>query len=68
MNYKLITTIIIIAAVVGLVAWDIVAYFKGGGDATISELIWVWSKDYPFIPFLGGVLVGHLWTVPPRKA
>lgn len=28
---------------------------------TISEMIWAKSKTYPWIPFAGGLLAGHLF-------
>lgn len=64
---KMITRILIVFSIVGLTIWDVIAYLKGGGGATISEQIWDLSKDFPIIPFSFGILMGHFFTIPPRK-
>ena len=56
------TGIIIIAVVVGLVAWDIYARAVGGVASTISAVILSLSFRYPFIPFAAGLLCGHLFA------
>ena len=59
-----VTPIVIIGAVVALVIYDVIAYVVGGLKATISAVIWDWSKRYPFVPFVVGILMGHLFTCP----
>lgn len=44
-----------IAATVLLIGWDIYAYVKGGGEATISSVILDTSKEFPPLPFAFGV-------------
>lgn len=36
-------------------------YLYGSGRVTISAVIWDWNKDMPIVPFLGGLVAGHLW-------
>lgn len=67
MNYKKITTILIAVTILGLGIWDVIAYVNTeGGGATISELIWEWSRDFPIVPFAFGMLMGHLFTMPKK--
>jgi peptidoglycan/LPS O-acetylase OafA/YrhL len=46
---------------IGALLYDIYAYIKLGDGNTISEIIWRYSKDYPILPFLGGLLAAHFW-------
>lgn len=58
----------LVAAV--LVAWDAYAAFAtaGAGD-TISEVVLTAVKAHPIVPFLAGVLCGHLfWPQLERSA
>ena len=60
MNTKLITAIIVCAAIVGLIGWDIfVAANPVPGD-TISEVFLAFTYKHPFASFAFGVLSGHL--------
>jgi len=65
MTLRQITIYILIAAIVLLIGWDIFAYIKGGGEATISSVILDTSKEFPPLPFAFGVLCGHLFW--PQK-
>lgn len=53
---------ILVLIAVGLIAWDAYAAFgtAGAGD-TISEVLLSWARAHPILPFLGGVLCGHLF-------
>lgn len=53
------TTWIIAAITVTLGAWDLYARKYGGG--TISEVMLSSARQSPLLPFLFGVLCGHLW-------
>ena len=55
--------IIIAAILIHLVVltWDMWAIFSGHEQHTISSVIRQWSKAYPFLPLMVGVLVGHLF-------
>lgn len=57
------TAIVLIVSVILLLLYDLFAVIKWGGDFTISWQIWTFSKLYPIIPFLMGVVIGHmLWV------
>ena len=61
MDNKMITTILLIAASVLLIAWDIyVAVAPPKGD-TISEIVLHIATHHPIIPFAIGVICGHLF-------
>ena len=65
--YRSITKWLIIVTVVVWIAWDVVAYLAGGVDSTISVVILLWSREAPIIPFLTGVVCGHLfWPITLR--
>lgn len=69
MDYKLLTTIILVSVIVFLVIYDIWVFRKTGGDvtkdATISKLLFLAAKERPIIAIIFGlaigVLLGHLW-------
>jgi hypothetical protein len=65
-----ITTIIILATIVVLSAWDIVAFHYGGTDATISRISLTFMCANPELAVAVGALLGHLtWpalTAPNR--
>jgi hypothetical protein len=53
------TTWILIVVIAFLVAWDIYARAYPGG--TISEVLLTGARNHPIIPFLFGVVSGHLF-------
>ena len=57
-------TWVLVAAVVLAVTYEIVAAVRTGARdiPTISQLIWAGSKRTPIIPFLCGLLAGHLFA------
>ena len=58
--------VLIVAGVITV--WDLYAQFTGGTGGTISNAIWLWSKDNQILPFMFGVLMGHLfWQVEKPK-
>lgn len=42
-------------------AWDIWAAYKGYNVEPISTVIQDWSKRWPVLPMLVGILLGHLF-------
>jgi hypothetical protein len=41
--------------------WDFAAVLTSHPDSTISRIVKEWSREYPIIVFLAGLLAGHLW-------
>ena len=52
---------VILAMVTMLIAYDFYANARWGWDGTISAQIVALSYRHPLIPFLSGVLCGHLF-------
>lgn len=58
--------VLIVAGVITV--WDLYAQLTEGTGATVSFAIWEWSTDNFIVPFLFGVLMGHLfWQVEKPK-
>lgn len=55
------TGMLILATVVAALAYDLYAYRKSNGKASISNWVREMSKEWPIIPFLVGVLIGHFF-------
>lgn len=62
--YK-ITKIVTLAAVALVLVWDIYAQIAHGLTATVSYAVWEFCKVAPFIPFLTGFVMGHLFWGSP---
>lgn len=62
MNWRGLTEVIIVAVIIGLSLYDILAVLRGGGSATISDVLLTTAKQRPIIPFAFGVLMGHLFA------
>lgn len=61
------TIILLVAAVVVGALWDIWAVSHSYSWTLSANLYWA-AKEYPIIPFTGGVLVGHLlWNNDAAK-
>ena len=58
-----ITLISLLVLTALVIAYDFVAYWIGGSEATISRVIGEGSYTYPVISFLAGLVSGHLWWV-----
>ncbi len=54
------THYILIAVAASLIAFDIVVACTGWLP-TISEVAWQTAGQHPVVPFLAGVVAGHLW-------
>jgi hypothetical protein len=56
-----ITAILLVVALAAVAVYDAYAGLFLGGDATVTSVVQAWSRDYPLIPFLAGLLAGHLF-------
>jgi len=57
-----VTALIAVLCILGfIVAADVYLVIRGGLPATISWFLWTNSVKYPIIPFVLGVLAGHLF-------
>jgi hypothetical protein len=66
MNYRFITKIFLAVTAVVVIVFDIIVYAKGGGIATISDVVMMWAKKISFLPLAYGVLTGHFFL--PTKS
>jgi hypothetical protein len=55
------TKFVLVAVIVLLTAYDVFAYWWGGPDATLSEVIVKVSDQSPIVPLAAGLLCGHLF-------
>jgi hypothetical protein len=59
---EFIFTDLFIVGFIGIaLAYDAYALYKGGVENTISVRIIRWSKLYPILPFMMGILMGHFF-------
>ena len=66
MNLRRVSAGVIIATVVLVVGYDLVpAFMTPGQPDTISEVLADWTGRAWFLPYFGGVLVGHFWLRVP---
>jgi len=61
MNKKIITISILLGSAALLIGWDIYVYFAGTNPEMITGVIWNTSREHPVLPFLVGVVMGHLF-------
>jgi hypothetical protein len=68
MKPRHITILILIVVTLLLIAWDVYAYLAAGSQATISRVVLDWAGHHPVLPFLIGVVAGHLlWPQRLRR-
>jgi hypothetical protein len=64
-TWKQTTALVVVAAILGLIVYDLIAYARGGNPATISRVVLaIGEKSLGFalaFVFALGVLVGHLF-------
>lgn len=64
---KKITMVFTVLTVIAIALYDTFALATGGYEATISCLLYTYSKQQPIIPFVFGVFAGHLFF-PNKEA
>lgn len=67
-NTRKVTISILVAAVLALIAWDVVVAMNPTPGDTISEITLAFAMRHPALPFAVGVVCGHLfWPQYRRK-
>jgi hypothetical protein len=56
-----VTRLVLLMTLVALLAYDLFAVYRFGYEGTISLVVFTMAKSFPIIPFLAGVVVGHLF-------
>ena len=51
--------ILIVLFAVGI--FDFAMIFTGQRESTVSEYIYRWSRQFPFVAFFAGLIAGHLF-------
>jgi hypothetical protein len=52
---------LLFACTVAVGVYDIYASQSGGGLETVSAYAWRISREYPILPFIAGIVIGHLF-------
>jgi hypothetical protein len=65
-NWKYLTTGVLVATTIILSGYDIAAAMSSGEDATISQVILHAAQRVPALAFAAGFLCGHLFW-PQKK-
>jgi hypothetical protein len=66
---RTVTKLALLMALVLLLAYDLFAVYYFGFEGTISVVVFTLAKSAPIIPFLAGVVVGHLfWPIEGNYA
>lgn len=57
------------AFLVAVGVFDLYAIFAARDEETVSQVIYQWAQRWPIIPFLAGMIAGHLFfpTVGPHR-
>lgn len=56
-----VTRLTLLLTLIALLGYDLFAVYRFGYDGTISLVVFTMAKAYPIIPFLAGIVVGHLF-------
>lgn len=54
-------TLFLAAALIACGIFDVWVLIEGRGNLTVSALVRAFAKEYPVLPFAGGMLMGHLF-------
>ena len=58
---KTVTIAICVGTTIALVAWDLYVGTNSITGDTISEVFWSVASQHPVVPFLFGLVMGHLF-------
>lgn len=56
-----------VIAIVGLLAYEAYTLTNNVPNDTLSEAVWAVAGDYPLLPLLVGILMGHFFWQPKKK-
>ena len=56
-----VTRLTLLLTLIALLGYDLFAVYQFGYEGTISLVVFTMAKSFPIIPFLVGVVVGHLF-------
>lgn len=61
-----VTKWVMLVAAVTLIVYDVVVLATGAHQATYSRVLLSWALDWFMVPFVFGIVVGHLFTARRR--
>ena len=61
LNWHGVTVIFCVVVTILAIGYDVIADRQGGVSATISRVVREYAHQYPLIPLLVGILLGHLF-------
>lgn len=67
MSLNVFTVWFLVTVLAGATLVDVWLSLHGGQEATISATIWMLSQQYPVLPFILGLLAGHLLWPQGRR-
>ena len=53
--------LVLLLCLIPLLVYELVTFANPTPGDTISETVWQLSKEWPMVPFLFGVVAGHLF-------
>jgi len=59
MQYVLAASFIFLACLIS--GWDVAMLYRDEPNSTVSTVLRNWSISWPILPFMVGVLVGHVF-------
>lgn len=62
---QLILTVMLFSLAFVIGVWDIWAVYHDRGQDTVSNILGLWAAQLPILPFMLGLLAGHLFW--PRQ-
>ena len=59
LDFWIATVFFVIVMVIGII--DVIAVLSGGALPSVSDRLYLWSQRFPILPFLIGIVIGHLF-------
>lgn len=60
-NARLLLVLVFLVSIMCILLFDVWAWAVHGQKATASTLIHDWGREWPLLPFLVGMVIGHLF-------
>lgn len=60
-----VTAVLLLLIIHFVLAWDVYAGMRWGGEASVSVVLAEWVRQYPIIALTTGIVIGHIvWPLP----
>jgi hypothetical protein len=64
---SLIIALVLLTGLMFVGIWDIFVVLRFSSAETVSTILVRWSREWPFLPLLVGLIVGHLFFPTGRR-